>query len=67
MDVYTLGKVDTVTSGRDNLYYGFNVIGIHGRPLANFAFETQKEAEAAHEAMQTVVAKVKVVTAFALA
>jgi hypothetical protein len=44
-----------------------NVIGIHGRPLANFAFETQKEAEAAHEAMQTVVAKVKVVTAYALA
>jgi hypothetical protein len=35
--------------------------------LANFAFETQKEAEAAHKAMQTVVAKVKVVTAYALA
>jgi hypothetical protein len=23
--------------------------GVHGRPLANFAFETQKEAEAARQ------------------
>jgi hypothetical protein len=28
MGVYNVGKVDTITDGRDS-FYGFNVIGVH--------------------------------------
>jgi hypothetical protein len=63
--VYNVGKVDTITDGRDS-FYGFNVIGIHGPPLISFSFETGKKAEAAHKAMLAIVATAKVITPYAL-
>ena len=63
MAVYNLGAVQSTADGRED-HYGFNVIGIHGRPLVTFSFETQKEAEAAHKGMQPIIAKAKVITAY---
>ena len=31
MDTYNLSPVQSITDSRSNLYYGFNVTGIHGR------------------------------------
>ena len=57
MDIYNLTQVDTTMDGvRGVLLQGFNVIGIHGRPLVTLSFETQAEAEAARKAMQAIVA-----------
>jgi hypothetical protein len=44
----------------------FNIIGVHGRPLVTFSFETRKETDDAHRAMQEIVAKVKAITPYAL-
>jgi hypothetical protein len=40
MAVYKVSKVDTITEGR-HLFYGFNVIGVHGQLLISFSFETR--------------------------
>jgi hypothetical protein len=61
MDIYNLGAVQSTTDGREG-YYGFNIVGVHSRPLVTFSFDTQEEAEAAHKAMQASVAKAKVIT-----
>jgi transposase len=61
MDIYNLGKIDRTTDGHGALFYGFNIIGVQGRPLVGFAFETQEEAEAAHKAMQPIIAMAKVI------
>jgi hypothetical protein len=37
---------------RGVLLQGFNIIGVHGRPLVTLSFETQAEADAANKAMQ---------------
>ena len=53
MDIYNLTKVDTTMDGvRGVLLQGFNIIGVHGRPLVTLSFETQAEADAANKAMQ---------------
>jgi hypothetical protein len=62
MDVYNLGKVAQTTDGRGALFYGFNIIGVQGRPLVGLSFESAAEAEAALKAMQPIIAKVKVIT-----
>jgi hypothetical protein len=63
MDIYNLGKIVSTMDGvRGALFYGFDIVGTHGRPLVTFSFETQAEADAAHKAMQTIVAKAKVIT-----
>jgi hypothetical protein len=36
---------------RGPIRYAFNIIGVQGRPLVSFAFDTQEEAESAHKAM----------------
>jgi hypothetical protein len=41
--------------------FGFNIIGVHGRPLVTFSFETRKEADDVHRATQAIVAKVKTI------
>jgi hypothetical protein len=42
MDIYNLGKVDSTIEGVIGpLRYGFNVIGVHGRPLVTLAFRTR--------------------------
>jgi hypothetical protein len=62
MDIYNLTQVDTTMDGvRGVLLQGFNIIGIHGRPLVTLSFETQSEAEAAHKAMQAIVATAKLI------
>jgi hypothetical protein len=41
MDIYNLGKVDSTIDGVIGpLLYRFNIIGVHGRPLVNFSFDT---------------------------
>jgi hypothetical protein len=63
MDIY-LTKVASMTSHppRSDITYGFNIIGVHGRPLVAFAYESQQEAEAAHELIGKAIAKAKVIT-----
>ena len=65
MDAYNLSPVQSITDSRSNLYYGFNVTGIHGRPLLNLAFETRDVAIAARTAMAPIMAKVLMATAYA--
>ena len=64
MDTYNLNPVQSITDPRGNLYHGFNVTGVHGRPLLNLAFETRDEVIAAHKAMQPIMAKVLMATAY---
>ena len=41
MDICNLTQVDTTMDGvRGVLLQGFNIIGIHGRPLVTLSFET---------------------------
>ena len=62
MDVYNLGKVDSTIDGVIGpLLYGFNIIGVRGRPLVTFSFETRDEAESAHKAMLEIVATAKLI------
>ena len=43
MDIYNLGKVDSTIDGVIGpLLHGFNVIGVSGRPLVTFSFDTQE-------------------------
>jgi hypothetical protein len=64
MDTYNLSPVQSITGSRSNVYDGFNVTGIHGRPLLNLAFETRDEAIAARKAMAPIMAKVLMATAY---
>jgi len=62
MDVYNLSKVDSTIEGVIGpLRYGFNIIGVRGRPLVTFSFETRDEAESAHNAMLQIVATAKLI------
>ena len=62
MDIYNLTKVDSTIDGVIGpLLYGFNIIGVQGRPLVTFSFETSDEAEVAHNAMQDIVASAKLI------
>jgi hypothetical protein len=56
MDTYNLGAVQSTTDGP-----GFNIVGVHGRPLVTFSFDTQEEAESAHKAMRGIVASAKLI------
>ena len=56
MNVYNLGAVQSTTDGP-----GFNIVGVHGRPLVTFSFDTQQEAESAHKAMRAIVASAKLI------
>jgi hypothetical protein len=59
MNIYNLGKVASTTDG-----FGFNIIGVHGRPLVGFSFEDREDAEAVHNLMQAIVAKAKLITSY---
>jgi hypothetical protein len=63
MDSYNLGKIARTTDGRGVLH-AFNIIGVQGRPVVGFAFETQEEAEAAHKAIQPIIATAKLITPY---
>jgi hypothetical protein len=63
MDMYALGAVATTIDGaRGEPLYGFKVIAVQGRPLVSLSFESAEEAEAAHKAMQPIIAKAKLIT-----
>ena len=61
MNNYNLGKIDSTTDIRGASRYGFNIIGVQGRPLVCFSFDTQEEAEAAHKTMRDIVASAKLI------
>ena len=62
MDVYNLSKVDSTIEGVIGpLRYGFNIIGVRGRPRVTFSFETRDEEESAHKAMLQIVATAKLI------
>jgi hypothetical protein len=62
MDIYNLTKVDSTIDGVIGpLLYGFNIIGVRGRPLVTFSFETLEDAESAHKAMRAIVASAKLI------
>jgi hypothetical protein len=63
MATYNLSKVDSTIDGVIGpLMYGFNITGVHGRPLVTFSFETGDEAEVAHKALQPIIATAKGIT-----
>jgi hypothetical protein len=44
MDIYNLDKVDSTIDGVIGpLLYGFNIIGVHRRPLVTFSFDFARE------------------------
>jgi hypothetical protein len=67
MDVYNLSKVDSTIDGpRSVNYFGFDVIGINGRPVVGFSFKSEGEADAAHTLMREVVRNAKVITPYTI-
>ena len=45
MDIYNLGKVDSTIDGAIGpLLYGFNIIGVHGRPLSRSILKRRPKA-----------------------
>jgi hypothetical protein len=62
MDIYSVGEVQSTTDERSNPLYGFNIVGIHGRPLVNFGYETRAEAEASRSDMLMAIETAKVIT-----
>jgi hypothetical protein len=56
MDTYNLSKIAPTIDG-----HGFNIVGVHGRPLVYFAYSHEKEAVAAAEHVRAAIAKAKLV------
>jgi hypothetical protein len=46
----------------DGLGYGFNIVGVHGRPLVNFTYEHPDEAQAAHKLIAKAIIEAKLIT-----
>jgi hypothetical protein len=61
MDIYNLTGVQSMKTP-DGLGYGFNIVGVHGRPLINFAYEYPDEAQAAHKLIAKAIAFAKLIT-----
>ena len=62
MTVYEVGSIAAVPeSNGGRTLHGFNVIGINGRPLVTFNYETEEEAAAAREQMREAVARAKMI------
>jgi hypothetical protein len=67
MDVYNLSEVDSTIDGpRSVNYFGFNVIGVNGRPVVGFSFQTQEAADDAHTLMREVLRNAKVITPYTI-
>jgi hypothetical protein len=59
---FEVGSIITVKeSNGGRILHGFNVIGINGRPLVTFNYETKEEAAAAREQMREPVARAKTI------
>jgi hypothetical protein len=58
MDIYTVGKVQSTADQRLGVIrHGFNIIGVQSHPIVSIAFESKEEADAAHKAMQPIIAQ----------
>jgi hypothetical protein len=62
MDTYNLTEVASAADASGDVKYGFNIIGVHGRPLVNFSYEWPAEAEAAHELIAKAIVRAKLIT-----
>jgi hypothetical protein len=59
---YEVGVITRVReSNGGRTLHGFNVIGINGRPLVTFNYETEEEATAAREQMREAIARAKLI------
>jgi hypothetical protein len=61
MDTYNLTGVQSMTTP-DGLGYGFNIVGVHDRPLVNFAYEHPDEAQAAHKLIAKAIIEARLIT-----
>jgi hypothetical protein len=62
MDVYDLGPIVGITADTvGRRLHGFNVIGVSGRPLVSFNYETEEEAAAAREQIREAIARAKLI------
>jgi hypothetical protein len=58
--IYEVGVITPVReSNGGRILHGFNVIGVEGRALVTFDYETEEEAAAAREQMREAVARAK--------
>ena len=56
--IYKVGMITPVReSNGGRTLHGFNLIGINGRPLVTFNYETEEEAAATREQMRQAVAR----------
>jgi hypothetical protein len=62
---YNLSKVDSINAGPVASGYGFNIVGVHGRPVAGFLYERREEAEAAHKLIGEAIANAKLIAPMA--
>jgi hypothetical protein len=65
-DIYNLSKVDSINAGPAATGHGFNIIGVHGRPVAGFLYERREEAEAAHKLIGEAIVKAKLIAPMTL-
>jgi indole-3-glycerol phosphate synthase len=62
MIIYEVGSITAVKeSNGSRILHGFNVIGINGRPLVTFNYDTEEEAAAAREQMREAVARARTI------
>jgi hypothetical protein len=62
MLIYEVGSITAVKeSNGSRILHGFNVIGINGRPLVTFNYDTEEEAAAAREQMREAVARARTI------
>jgi len=60
--IYKVGMITPVReSNGGRTLHGFNLIGINGRPLVTFNYETEEEAAAAREQMRQAVGRAKTI------
>jgi hypothetical protein len=66
LDIHNLTKVDSTHTGPGSApMYGFDIIGVHGRPLVGYAYEQREEAEAPHELIGEAIAGARLITPMA--
>jgi hypothetical protein len=62
MIIYEVGSITAVKeSNGSRILHGFNVIGINGRSLVTFNYDTEEEAAAAREQMREAVARARTI------
>ena len=59
--MYKLGEVQMINDPHTDLYFGFDILNIHGRSLVILGFDSHEEATSAHKAMKEIVAHVKMI------